>query len=61
MIVTVDEDECIGCGRCEEECPKVFELDRELVSKIKKQPSSNEEDCVQAAADACPVAAISME
>ena len=60
MIVTVDEAECIGCGRCEEECPNVFELDSELVSKVKRQPTDDEEDCAQAAVDACPVAAISV-
>ena len=61
MIVVVDEDECIGCGRCEEECPIIFELDGDLVSKVKKQPEGDEEDCAQMASDACPVAAISLE
>ncbi|MGI6472554.1 MAG: ferredoxin [Candidatus Methanomethylophilaceae archaeon] len=61
MIVIIDEDECIGCGRCEEECPVIFELDMESVSRVKRQPEENEEECVQSAVDACPVAAISTE
>ncbi|MBW2472733.1 MAG: 4Fe-4S binding protein, partial [Deltaproteobacteria bacterium] len=24
MSVYIDEDECIGCGTCEELCPEVF-------------------------------------
>jgi ferredoxin len=27
--VYIDEDECIGCGSCEEICPEVFKLDEE--------------------------------
>ena len=61
MIVSVDESECIGCGKCEEECPMIFELDRDLVSKVKRQPKAEEEKCAEAAADACPATAISIE
>ena len=58
MKVIVDEDECIGCGRCEEECPIIFELDNDLISRVKRQPEDDEEECVNGAADACPVGAI---
>ena len=27
MNVTIDEEKCIGCGRCEEICPSVFHVD----------------------------------
>jgi len=30
--VIVDQDTCIGCGRCEEICPAVFHLD-EVIGK----------------------------
>ncbi|MDN5357107.1 MAG: ferredoxin [Candidatus Methanomethylophilaceae archaeon] len=61
MIVSIDESECIGCGRCEEECPAIFELDSDLVSKVKRQPEAGEEKCAETAADACPATAISVE
>lgn len=59
MIVSVDEDECIACGRCEEICPAVFEVGD--VSRVKRQPKAGEEDCAEEAATACPATAISME
>ena len=35
MRAIVDEETCIGCGRCVEICPEVFELEGELaVNKI---------------------------
>ena len=61
MTVVIDEDECIGCGRCEEECPVIFELDGDMISRLKRQPEEDEEECVRAAIDACPVGAISIE
>ena len=27
--VVVDEEECIGCGNCEDVCPEVFKLDKD--------------------------------
>lgn len=59
MIVSVDEDECIACGRCEEICPAVFEVGD--VSKVKRQPKAEEEACAEEAADSCPATAISLE
>src|SRR5450756_118331 len=32
----VDEDLCIGCGRCEELCPAVFELGATVVRPARK-------------------------
>jgi ferredoxin len=58
MIVSIIESDCIGCGRCEEECPEIFELDNELVSKIKRQPREDEEDCVVKVERICPGAAV---
>lgn len=34
MKATVDRDECIGCGQCEELCPEVFKLDDDLISSV---------------------------
>lgn len=61
MVVTVDGSECIGCGRCEEICPAIFELDGEGISRVRRQPEmQDEEDCAEEAADACPASAISL-
>ena len=56
--VTVNEDECIGCGVCAGVCDN-FELDGDK-AKVKESPV-DEVDCNQEAADACPKACISVE
>lgn len=61
MIVKVDEDECIGCGVCEDECPEIFKVNSVSISEVIRQPEEDEEECVEAAIDACPVGAISAE
>ncbi len=61
MKAIVDAETCIGCGMCEGTCPEVFEMDGELaVVKADPVPPEVEETC-QAAADDCPVDAISIE
>ncbi len=61
MKAKVDAETCIGCGMCEGTCPEVFEMDGELaVVKADPVPPAAEETC-QAAADDCPVDAISIE
>lgn len=61
MIVTVDENECIGCGLCEDECPEIFKVNSVSISEVVRQPEEGEEDCAEAAMNACPVGAISAE
>ena len=34
MRPIVDEDLCIGCGRCEELCPEVFQLGDDGISHV---------------------------
>ena len=53
--VTLDQEECIGCGTCEELCPEVFRLnpDSEKAEVIK--PKGGDEDQIQEAIDSCPV------
>lgn len=52
----VDKKKCIGCGMCAEICPSGFELKNGKACV--KNPNA---DCVQQAADSCPVGAISVE
>ncbi len=65
--VTIEREECISCGVCWSECPEFFEenLD-DGFSMVKDefqtggnpargQAPDSLEDCVEAAADGCPV------
>jgi ferredoxin len=64
MRVIIDEETCIGCGRCVEICPEVFELEAEIaVNKLGEGndiPSQFEQACEEAANE-CPVEAITIE
>lgn len=42
--IEIDEDACVGCGSCVEDCPNdVYELDEEK----KKSKVVKEEDCME--------------
>lgn len=58
MSVKVDQEKCIGCGRCTEICPEVFKLNEEGKSTVIKIDGA---DCALKAADECPVEAIFVE
>jgi ferredoxin len=61
MKVTVDEETCIGCGLCSEDCPEVFEMnDDKAHVKVDEVPEDVLEACKEAAEN-CPVEAIQME
>jgi ferredoxin len=61
MRVTVDEETCIGCGLCAEECPEVFEMnDDKARVKVDEVPEDVTKSCKEAAEN-CPVEAIQME
>lgn len=62
MKPIVDEDLCIGCGNCEEECPEVFRLEDDgLAHVIMADVPADMYGCARDAADSCPVDAISLE
>jgi ferredoxin len=72
MKITIDREACIECGSCEATCPAVFKLPSGEKSTIVEKyrvnglPESGEvpaslETCAQAAADLCPVTAISTQ
>lgn len=59
--VIIDEEECIGCGTCEEICPEVFSLDDDAgIAKV-INPEGAPEDKIEEAIEACPVECIHWE
>ena len=61
MRVWVDEDACTGCGLCVDKCPSIFELDDGVAYAAVRMVPEGAEDCVEDAADECPVEAIVIE
>lgn len=62
MKPVVDEDLCIGCGNCEDECPEVFRLEADgLAHVIGETYGEDLYGCIRNGADSCPVDAISVE
>ena len=60
MKVSVDADECTGCGLCEDNCPEVFEL-RDDIAVVKVDPvPPDAEETAREAAEGCPVDAITV-
>lgn len=59
--VYIDEDECIGCGSCEEICPEVFKLDEETEKAHVIKPEGGPEDLIEEAITTCPVECIHWE
>jgi ferredoxin len=56
-IPYVDQDECTGCGLCEEVCPEVFQLNEDDVAEV-HDPEGAPEEQIQEAIDSCPVECI---
>jgi len=59
--VSIDEEECIGCGTCEEICEEVFRLNEETDKAEVIKPEGRPEDLIQEAIDSCPVECIHWE
>ena len=59
-MVSVDREECIGCGSCEALCPEVFEMDEEMRARVKSGKEKTNAPCVKDAKDSCSVNAISI-
>ena len=59
--VLIDEEECIGCGSCEEICPEVFVLNEDTEKAEVINPEGGPEDLIEEAIDACPVECIQWE
>ena len=59
--VTLDQDECIGCGSCEEICSDVFRLNPDTDKAEVIKPQGGPEDLIQEAVEVCPVDCIVWE
>ncbi|ACB84086.1 ferredoxin [Natranaerobius thermophilus] len=59
MRVEVDQDLCISCGLCVDECPEVFEWndDGKAEEKAKEVPENSQTEAKQAV-EGCPTDAI---
>ena len=58
MSIYVDQEKCIGCGRCTEICPDTFKLNDSGKSSV---ISTKNVGCAQKASDQCPMEAIHIE
>lgn len=54
--VCIDEDECIGCGSCEEICAEVFKLNEDT-----EKAEGGPEDLIEEAMETCPAECIYWE
>ncbi len=59
--ILIDEEECIGCGTCEEICPEVFKLNEKTDKAEVIAQEGTPEDQIEEAIEACPVECISWE
>lgn len=58
MAIQIDEEECVGCGSCEEACPESIIEMQDDVARL-----TSEDDCVECGAcvDACPSECITLD
>lgn len=53
-VVTINQDDCIGCEACVEVCPSVFALDDDAVKAYVIDGAEAGDDCVDEAIAGCP-------
>jgi ferredoxin len=57
--ITVDKEECIGCGACVSMCSSMFKM---VGGKsVPKKDTVDNIGCAQEAADGCPVSCIKIQ
>ncbi len=62
MDAFIRREMCISCGLCAEMCPRVFAMDEDMIAIVTADKTPAEDlQCVQDAADACPVEAIGLK
>jgi ferredoxin len=62
MVAKVNQETCIGCGVCVDQCPEVFELNDDgcAITQVDKVPAELKAKCREASAN-CPVDSITLE
>ena len=58
--ISLNPDECIGCGVCNQVCPDVFSVDEKLGAAKILRPETDE-PCAKEAKESCPVGCIQVE
>lgn len=62
MKVTINKDNCIGCGACVSIEPEVFEFDDEGLASVKNEEvKDDQKENVTTAKEGCPTDAIIIE
>lgn len=57
--VTVNQEDCIGCSACVSEAPETFDMNDDNKAFV-KEPPNDEVEFIVAAAEACPIEAITI-
>jgi len=58
MITYVDPQTCIGCTRCAQRCPEVYQMQGRLATALPGQIAGEHAAAAAEAAQTCPVDAI---
>lgn len=61
MKAKVNQDNCIGCGVCEQLCPTIFRINENGVSEVYAKITQEDESNVETASTSCPVSVIEIE
>ncbi len=56
-IPYIEQEECTGCGLCEDMCPEVFQLNEDGISEVHDPEGAPEEE-IQEVIESCPVECI---
>jgi len=58
MKVSINKEDCVGCGLCADGCPDVFEMPEDVAAVKAEEVLENLVNAVKEAAENCPVDAI---
>jgi ferredoxin len=59
LKIIIDRDTCAACDICRETAPGTFEIDAQAKAAV-KDPEGDPRDVILAAAEGCPMSAISV-